>query len=336
VIAAASTDAKLDVCRKHGADALINYDREDLKERVRALTDGRGADVVYDPVGGSYTAAASRSVAWNGRYLVIGFAAGEIPQIPLNLPLLKGYSIVGVYWGGFVQREPAGNAANMKQLDGLDRRRQARAAHLRSLPAVAGRRRPFCDDATRSHGQDRHRSLSLRREAGRSVVAIPRTFVTATSNSRRRPELPRRSRNPTRCSRETRRFPEVVDRAPARGGCIRKHALVEPGDVLARSPRELGVDPSGQHRIDLDVVRAQATASDLVSCTTPPLLAPYTGAKEAPKIDSIDPTLMILPRPATRQMAVGAARAQERAREVGVEHRPPLVEARARVRASGC
>jgi len=116
VIAAASTDAKLDVCRKHGADALINYDREDLKERVRALTNGRGADVVYDPVGGSYTAAASRSVAWNGRYLVIGFAAGEIPQIPLNLPLLKGYSIVGVYWGGFVQREPAGNAANMKQL----------------------------------------------------------------------------------------------------------------------------------------------------------------------------------------------------------------------------
>jgi NADPH:quinone reductase len=116
VIAAASTDAKLDICQGRGADAVINYDREDLKERVRALTNGRGADVVYDPVGGSYTAAASRSVAWNGRYLVVGFAAGEIPQVPLNLPLLKGYSIVGVYWGGFVQREPAANAANMKQL----------------------------------------------------------------------------------------------------------------------------------------------------------------------------------------------------------------------------
>jgi len=116
VIAAASTDAKLDICRSRGADEVINYDREDLRERVRVLTDGRGADVVYDPVGGSYTAAASRSVAWNGRYLVIGFAAGEIPHVPLNLPLLKGYSIVGVYWGAFVQREPAANAANMKQL----------------------------------------------------------------------------------------------------------------------------------------------------------------------------------------------------------------------------
>lgn len=116
VIAAASTDAKLDICRGRGADALINYDREDLKERVRALTDGRDADVVYDPVGGPYTAPASRCVAWNGRYLVIGFAAGEIPSIPLNLPLLKGYSIVGVYWGAFVQRDPAAGAANMKQL----------------------------------------------------------------------------------------------------------------------------------------------------------------------------------------------------------------------------
>jgi len=116
VIAAASTDAKLDVCRARGADEIINYDREDLKERVRALTDDRGADVVYDPVGGAYTAAASRSVAWNGRYLVIGFAAGEISHIPLNLPLLKGYSIVGVYWGAFAQREPAANNANMKQL----------------------------------------------------------------------------------------------------------------------------------------------------------------------------------------------------------------------------
>jgi NADPH2:quinone reductase len=116
IIAAASTDAKLDICRARGADEVINYDREDLKERVRALTDDRGADVIYDPVGGVYTAAASRSVAWNGRYLVIGFAAGEIPHIPLNLPLLKGYSIVGVYWGAFAQREPAANAANMREL----------------------------------------------------------------------------------------------------------------------------------------------------------------------------------------------------------------------------
>ncbi len=116
VVAAASTDAKLDVCRSRGADEVINYDREDLKERISALTDGRGADVVYDPVGGSYAAPALRSVAWKGRYLVVGFAAGDIPQAPLNLPLLKGYSIVGVFWGGFVRREPASSAANMKQL----------------------------------------------------------------------------------------------------------------------------------------------------------------------------------------------------------------------------
>ena len=116
VVAAASTEAKLDVCRARGADATINYDREDLKERIRALTAGRGADVVYDPVGGAYTAATSRCVGWNGRYLIVGFAAGEIPSVPFNLPLLKGYSIVGVHWGGFVQREPAANAANMSLL----------------------------------------------------------------------------------------------------------------------------------------------------------------------------------------------------------------------------
>jgi NADPH2:quinone reductase len=116
VIAAASTDAKLAVCRSHGADEVVNYDRENLKERIRTLTDGRGADVVYDPVGGSYAGPALRSVAWNGRYLVVGFAAGDIPQAPLNLPLLKGYSIVGVFWGEFVRREPASSAANLKLL----------------------------------------------------------------------------------------------------------------------------------------------------------------------------------------------------------------------------
>jgi len=118
VIAAASTDDKLDVCRSRGADMVINYSREDLKERVRALTEGRGADVVYDPVGGPYSEPALRSTAWNGRFLVIGFAAGDIPQIPLNLPLLKGYSIVGVFWGEFVRREPARNGENVRQLLG--------------------------------------------------------------------------------------------------------------------------------------------------------------------------------------------------------------------------
>lgn len=116
VIAAASSDQKLDVCRSRGADSVINYAREDLKERVRALTDGRGADVVCDPVGGDCTEPALRSVAWNGRFLVVGFAAGEIPRIPLNLPLLKGYAIVGVFCSEFARREPARYRENIDQL----------------------------------------------------------------------------------------------------------------------------------------------------------------------------------------------------------------------------
>jgi NADPH2:quinone reductase len=116
VIACASSDDKLAVCRQHGADEAINYATEDLRDRIKALTDGRGADVVYDPVGGPYTEPALRSIAWRGRLLVVGFAAGEIPKIPLNLTLLKGCSIVGVYWGEFARREPERFADAMRQL----------------------------------------------------------------------------------------------------------------------------------------------------------------------------------------------------------------------------
>jgi len=106
VIACASSEDKLAVCREHGADATINYANEDLRERVKALSDGRGVDVVYDAVGGAYTEPAFRSLAWRGRLLVVGFAAGEIPRLPLNLPLLKGSAVVGVFWGDFARREP--------------------------------------------------------------------------------------------------------------------------------------------------------------------------------------------------------------------------------------
>jgi NADPH:quinone reductase len=116
VIAAASTDDKLTVCRAHGADATINYATEDLRDRLKAITDGKGPDVVYDPVGGPYTEPALRSIAWRGRLLVVGFAAGDIPKIPLNLTLLKGCSIVGVFWGDFARREPANFANEMQQL----------------------------------------------------------------------------------------------------------------------------------------------------------------------------------------------------------------------------
>jgi NADPH2:quinone reductase len=112
VIAAASSDEKINFCKAQGADDGINYGKEDLKERIKALTGGQGANVIYDPVGGSLAEPALRAIAWEGRYLVVGFAAGEIPRIPLNLALLKGCQIVGVFWGQFAAREPAKNRAS--------------------------------------------------------------------------------------------------------------------------------------------------------------------------------------------------------------------------------
>lgn len=116
VIAAASTDEKLAVCKSKGADYLINYSTENLKERVKELTGGKGVDVVYDPVGGDYSEAALRATAWKGRFLVVGFAAGSIPRIPLNLALLKGCSIVGVFTGAFTVHEKEKSIANSQQL----------------------------------------------------------------------------------------------------------------------------------------------------------------------------------------------------------------------------
>lgn len=118
VIAAASSDEKLAVCREHGADASINYTTEDLKDRIKALTDGNGVDVTYDPVGGKYSEAALRGMAWEGRHLVIGFAAGAdlIPRVPWNLALLKGCSIVGVFWGSFAARDPQRNQEQLQEL----------------------------------------------------------------------------------------------------------------------------------------------------------------------------------------------------------------------------
>tara|TARA_R110001599_G_scaffold64147_14_gene180310 strand:- start:11423 stop:12400 length:978 start_codon:yes stop_codon:yes gene_type:complete len=116
VIAAASTEEKLTLCKQLGADELINYSDASLKDTLKELTGGKGVDVVYDPVGGDYSEPALRSMAWNGRYLVIGFASGPIPSIPLNLALLKGCSIVGVFWGRFMAEEPAVNLQNIHDL----------------------------------------------------------------------------------------------------------------------------------------------------------------------------------------------------------------------------
>ncbi|WP_375192161.1 NADPH:quinone oxidoreductase family protein [Marinobacter sp.] len=116
VIAAASSAEKLAIAKEAGADELINYTEEPLKDAVKKLTHSKGVDVIYDPVGGDFTEQALRAMGWNGRHLIIGFAAGDIPKIPANLTLLKGCSVVGVFWGSFTQREPDASAQNMMEL----------------------------------------------------------------------------------------------------------------------------------------------------------------------------------------------------------------------------
>ena len=116
VIAAASSDEKLETCKQLGADEVINYSTTSLKDAIKELTGGKGVDVVYDPVGGDFSEPAIRSMGWNGRYLVVGFASGPIPKIPLNLTLLKGCAIVGVFWGRFTVEEPELNQQNIKEL----------------------------------------------------------------------------------------------------------------------------------------------------------------------------------------------------------------------------
>ena len=116
VIAAASSSEKLRIAKDAGADELINYTDEPLKDAVKKLTKGKGVDVIYDPVGGGFTEQALRTMAWNGRHLIIGFAAGDIPKVPANLTLLKGCSVVGVFWGAFTRNEPEVSAQNMMEL----------------------------------------------------------------------------------------------------------------------------------------------------------------------------------------------------------------------------
>ena len=116
VIAAASSQAKREAARSRGADEVVDYTAEGFRDRIKALTGGRGVDIVYDPVGGEISETALRSLGWRGRHLIVGFAAGEIQKLPANLLLLKGSALVGVFWGDFVRREPEANAANTRQL----------------------------------------------------------------------------------------------------------------------------------------------------------------------------------------------------------------------------
>lgn len=134
VIAAASSDDKLEFARTAGADETINYSRESLKDRCKALTNGKGVDVVYDPVGGDLAQQALRALAWHGRYLVIGFASGDIPNFPANIALLKEASIIGIWWGTWLMKHPAESAQNMKELFSMVARDELKPRVTESWP----------------------------------------------------------------------------------------------------------------------------------------------------------------------------------------------------------
>ena len=159
VIAAASSDDKLAMTREHGAHETINYATEDLRARIKDLTAGRGVDVIYDPVGGDMAETALRSIAWEGRFLVVGFAAGEIPKLPLNLVLLKGCQVVGVFWGSFAEREPQRNEANLEEMVGWYRE---------------GRIRPHIDGTyPLEQSIDALRRIAARQVRGKLVITMP-------------------------------------------------------------------------------------------------------------------------------------------------------------------
>lgn len=158
VIAAASSAEKLAMCRELGADETINYSEQDLKTTIKALTGGRGVDVVYDPVGGDYAEPAIRGMAWNGRYLVIGFASGPIPAIPLNLTLLKGCSIVGVFWGRFSGEEPEAHRQNIEELWAL---------------FAAGKLKPSINDVfPLEQYREAYRVMTERRARGKVILTM--------------------------------------------------------------------------------------------------------------------------------------------------------------------
>jgi len=159
VIAAASSDDKLAMTREHGAHETINYATEDLRARIKDLTGGKGVDVIYDPVGGDMAETALRSIAWEGRFLVVGFAAGEIPKLPLNLVLLKGCQVVGVFWGSFAEREPQRNEANLEEMVGWYRE---------------GRIRPHIDGTyPLEQSIDALRRIAARQVRGKLVITMP-------------------------------------------------------------------------------------------------------------------------------------------------------------------
>jgi 2-dehydropantoate 2-reductase len=172
VIACASSAEKLEVCRQHGADETINYATEDLRARIKDLTEGKGVDVIYDAVGGPYTEPAFRSIAWRGRLLVIGFAAGEIPKLPLNLALLKGASIVGVFWGDYTRREPKSFVESAQQLARWYGKGRLKPHVSATFPLEKDRRGTEPARFAQGERQGCHRPLIARAPAGARVIVV--------------------------------------------------------------------------------------------------------------------------------------------------------------------
>ena len=232
VIACASSDDKLAFAREHGADETVNYASEDLRGALKKLGGEHGIDVVYDPVGGPYAEPAVRSLAWQGRYLVVGFAAGEIPKLPLNLVLLKSCDIRGVLWGTWVRREPQAQRALMTQIVRVVRARQAQRACARGLSAGGDRGRAQSHRRPQGDGKDRAAAVAaLRRAAAPACSAPPRrcsglmceeTALNAARAPRHRRQVrsanaSRESNRPARRNRRSRRPARPSRRAASCG-----------------------------------------------------------------------------------------------------------------------
>ena len=173
VIACASSEEKLEFAKAHGAELTLNYAKEDLKEGLRKLTGGKGVDIIFDPVGGTYAEAALRSIAWEGRFLVIGFAAGDIPKMPLNLALLKGCDIRGVFWGAWTRLNAGEEPRQPGKAREVDRGRQDLLACRPHLPAGANRR--CVESARRTQGDGQGDPASVRLTRGRAASFTRRT-----------------------------------------------------------------------------------------------------------------------------------------------------------------
>jgi NADPH2:quinone reductase len=212
VIAAASTADKLAVCKQHGADELIDYGSGDLRAQLEELAPD-GANVIYDPVGGPYTEAAFRSCAWRGRLLVVGFAAGDIPKLPTNLALLKGASIVGVFWGDFARREPGRAMSDLVQLFQWLREDKLRPEISKTYPL--------------ERGGEAIRALLDRKVTGKLVITMTQVATRDDGGSRRAAERLRAQPSPRPCRRCHER---------ARGGRARGVRVGTPGESCSGSP----------------------------------------------------------------------------------------------------